>query len=335
MRFFAKLFLFASLVAAGPAWSAPEGAAEFMKKSVAAQKWDQLLTAYRGSLTPLVFKELTALVEGLPYPTIRTRRGSLWISNENGEHMTVVLLQKDGEVLLNGKAWKLDPLATPAVEVKRIADLLGGGARASVMDLVVPSAHAGGGLGMTMGVAAAAYASSATWKAEACARKDIPDSMVGTCTLMGVSMSEKKPIDSKATDPKKLLPIKLVCPQQQKDPLILISKNQEGDSEKIVVEFDGDSVVQTSYEVAPKGYAFTQIFKYSFRGKSDEKIRPYAEKLVEQGNELRKNVCIKDPENKEKKWERYNLVLSANAKSLQVSSAEIETPNTRGSKSGL
>ncbi|MGE3260937.1 MAG: hypothetical protein AB7K68_04070 [Bacteriovoracia bacterium] len=275
-----------------------------------------------------MLKELTALTQDADFPKMRAQRGRLLISNENGEHLTVVFFQKDGAVTFNGKEWKIQPLATPEAEVKRITEILT--SRNALFDFVVPSAFAGG-MSMTKGVAAAAYASAAAWKGLNCAMPQLSDEALRTCPLMAVGMQGLTPLDPKAPiNSDTVYPIKLKCPADNNGILELTLKRRDGSADKLEIDYSNGNTNSVSLSVAENSNPYKVFFKVKASEAAQSKFAEDALWVLKQGDAFNQRVCTSNEVRK-----RFNELANANAIELQKSTSLQYDNEYKKSSSGI
>jgi hypothetical protein len=329
MRFITKAFIISAALISTTSFATDTTGETFAKTISNASSWKQLLASFKPDLNPLVAKELAVITQDLPFPTFRVRKGSLMISNENGEHMTLMFFKKNGAVTLNGKEWTIRPLATPEAEVQRLVEMLNAKADVSLMELVIPSAHAGG-LNLSTSVAAATYASATAWKGQACKQEDISQELIASCSLMAVLM----PVPGNSSSdigPTTYLSTQLKCPAENGGVLELISKNQKGTTAKIQVSFASGKPPFVFLALAPKDSAFKQILSVNPESNLSDEERVKADKIKHQGDTLMKSVC------QGSKSERTNFYqeVEENVTFLQTRASNEEPSTEKKSSSGL
>lgn len=320
MQFFAKLSALL-ILCSSTALAATESGGEFAKKLASAAKWDHLLKTVQPHLNPLVFKELSVLTNDLPFPTMRVRQDKLMISNENGEHVTIVLFKKNGAVTFNGKEWKLNPLATPAAEVERISRIFEQKYHTSFLDFVVTPAHAAGG--MTAGVAAAAYAGSAAWKGQACKEADISKELRGECAVMAVAM-QPMPFDSSvAPVSKDYYPIEMSCPNRGTGTLSVVYKLMSGAAIKTEVTYQNSAYSEISVATAEPSSSFSNVLRGKIEDQSTQRLKDIAQATKNQSDALLRNVCFASkPE-----FDRHMSMVAENKRMFRSSSASDVIPS--------
>lgn len=328
MRLLTKVFLLALVANSGLAFAAEVTSETFSKKIASTGKWDQLLTGFRDSLNPLVLKELTALTQDADFPKMRVQTGRLLISNENGEYLTVVFFQKDGAVTFNGKEWKIQPLATPEAEVKRITEILT--TRSALLDFVVPSAFAGG-MSMTKGVAAAAYASAAAWKGLNCAMPQLSDEALRTCPLMAVGMQSLTPMNPNIPITQDTrFPTNLKCPAENNGKLELILRKINGKATRLEVSYKAD--IPTSITIFEKDSA--SPFVERIRVTPEEPVSSEHQSAIRWAK-LQSEVLVEEVCKSEESRKRFKDLATANSVQLNKTSSNEDGSGTNRSSTGL
>ncbi|MGZ3696046.1 MAG: hypothetical protein ACXWQO_18470 [Bdellovibrionota bacterium] len=331
MRLIVNLFV-VSLLALSTAFAVEASPGELFAKKVAnTENWNKFLAGFQANLNPLVLKKLTTITNDLPFPMMQVRKGKLMISNENGEHMTLMFFKKNGAVTLNGKEWVNRPLATPEAEVARIMELLNGGANVSFMDFVVPSAQAAG-LGMSKSVAAAAYASSMAWKGEACKQEDTSDDLNASCMLMAVAMRSPTPINpNMPVGPHSYYATDLTCPAKKGGNMIFVMKNKAGWTALITTEYSVDRATKIKMTLAEQGKAPLTSLDTSLDAEMTPADKETAGNLKRQSDHLLREVCQGSPDDQN----QFKELVLAN-KALFSSQASTENPiSDKKSGSGL
>jgi hypothetical protein len=206
-----------------------------------------------------------------------------------------------------------DTLVAAAYTLPRIIEYLEGGeARNSLIDTLLPTAHATGAVG-AFSLSATTYANSAALKAEACQEDEFSDELAGTCSLMAVSMKGVRSSD----DPEELLPISLKCPSENKGTLELIKMNRQGILSRLQITYKNGEVtiITVGIAEADRDDAYRMSFRINMLSPEDADEKEYGEAVAKMGNSLRDDVCAGSREERD----RYFSLLKANATKLRTS----------------
>jgi hypothetical protein len=309
-----KISLVLALVSI-PALAAPQ-VSEHERALQKASKWADVTAQLKGRLPSNVVKEFSEFAAGVEFPSSRRIKNKLVLTQNDGTKVTIEY-KKDGAISLNGKDWKLKPLATVEEEVTRLALFLNGEKKAeSSLFGLVPAAQAGGA--GSLGAAAAAFAGANAWKAESCGEEEIQGDLVNDCPLMAVKM---RPILVKAkavTDPEKLMPVNLKCPADNRGVLELVSKNLNGQSERIKVKYDGKKPVAVTVDMAERSAAFEEFFSVDIFNSTEDYEIESAKAMFKVTNPLLEGVCL----GTKKAKKRYFAALEANRSDLSTQSSQ-------------
>lgn len=275
-----------------------------------ASKWSDVTAQLKGRLPSNVVKEFADFAKGEEFPSTRRIKNKLVITESDGTKVTIEY-KKDGAISLNGKDWKLKPLATVEEEVSRLALFIAGEKKASAGFFgLLPAAQAGGAA--MGGAAIAAFAGANAWKAESCGEKELSGDLVNDCPLMAVKM---QPILVKAeAGPTKngMYPIQLKCPAENSGRLELVHKSKDGDSRRTRVLFKKNTPAELQIEVAPAGGSFEEIYPSGNELSESQKAKVW-EKAVESISSIYSEVCSGPQENKK----RFLAKLKANEADLR------------------
>jgi len=278
-----------------------------MKSLTSATKWDELTKEVEARFPKLIADEFKAATKDLPFPTVRSYKGSLVVTDSSGARITLAF-KKDGVALLNGKPMVIQPLGTVEAEVKRLA--AGGVKTSSLFQYLLPEAHAGAALGL--GLAAFAFAGADNHKAEACAAIELSEDLTQSCPLMGVGMVIKasaKDSLNKSTKPLKTVGLK--CPATNAGILDLLRKNNDGIYARLRFKVVDGKITKSIAEFSEKGGAFEvyNVFDVQNPSKSADMAEGYS--AIKEATPLLEKVC-NNPEG----LARFNTLIESNKKSL-------------------
>jgi hypothetical protein len=191
MRNIFFIFLGLSVLAAGSltaraAESAIEGQA-LAKTFAHATQWKDLWKEIHGWLPESVVKEFETAAAGEEVPDIRYDKGRLLVADGGGTHIRVTF-GRAGTIFLNGKEWKLKPLASVKGEVQRLGGEKPSPGEAGFLDLLLPNAYASTASPATALVLAEA---AARWKAVACRGDNLSPELTRECVLMAVAIKQR------------------------------------------------------------------------------------------------------------------------------------------------
>lgn len=279
-----------------------------VKAITAATSWSEVIAQVEGRFPKLIADELRAATKDLPFPTIRSYRGQLVVTDAAGGRMTLAF-GKDGTALLNGKPLHIRPLATVDAEVKRLA--AGGEKSVSLLQYLIPDAQAAGLIGS--GMAALAFSGSNAWKADACAEEDLSDELTQTCPLMGVGMvqlASAREATERSKKPYK--PISLKCPNVNGGTLEIIKKNEDGLTVRNTYKYKDGQVTFMLIEAAEPGKKFEVLKKIDVMQPADDEARGMVTSGLNAITPVNEKVCNGSSENQS----RFSAMLDSNRKLL-------------------
>jgi hypothetical protein len=280
-----------------------------------ASKWSDMTAQLKGRLPSNVVKEFADYAKDIEFPFSRRIKNKLVLTQGDGTKVTIEY-KKDGAISLNGKDWKLKPLATVEEEVTRLALFLNGEKKTeSSLFGLMPAAQAGG-VG-ALGAAAAAFAGANAWKAESCGEEELQGDLVNDCPLMAVKMRPILVKVRRIEDPELYLPVSLKCPADNRGTLELISKNIEGKADRIRISVNKKlKPVVVTAAVADKGGQFEDYISVDLSSTKDESEIEFGRTVYRRNESLLREVCNGPKRNKE----RYYASLASNRTDLSQSS---------------
>lgn len=293
-----------------------------------ASKWSDLTAQLKGRLPSNVVKEFADFAKDEEFPSARRIRNKLVITESDGTKV-VIEYKKNGTIALNGKEWKLRPLATVEEEVSRLALFINGETKASSGFFgLVPAAQAGGAA--VGGSAVAAFAGANAWKAESCGEEALSGDLVNDCPLMGVGM---QPIlaSAKIDDTEKLMPVQLKCPAENSGIFELISKNKIGQVERIRVQYTSDKPRKISVEAAEKAATFEEYFSVDLTSSKEADQIDFGNSVIQRISPVAKEVC----NGSKKQKSRYLAALKANREDLNQSAKSDDASEEKGAIEAL
>ena len=304
-----------------PAASA-DANADLLRAFKDAKKWDDVLGQLKGVLPTNVQEEFKLAVKDQPFPTIRVTKEGLMLLQSDGSKMTLKF-GKDGKAYVNGKEWRLKPLATVEAEVKRLGESAAaeGGKRASVFSFLMPTAVAGPAF--SAGAAAVAAATSSRWRAEACKGEELADELEHDCPQMAVGMLPVVKVADKKPAPKVFKPISMKCASQNGGTFEIQSKSADNSISRVRIKFEKGvaSAVQVSSWEADVG-RFMDTLNTVLPAK-DEDDEFMSKRVLERNKSTYDGVCNGPKE----ELKRFQASLSSNRKEL----ASLDVPGSSGS----
>lgn len=280
-----------------------------------ASKWSDLTAQLKGRLPSNVVKEFADFAKDEEFPSTRRIKNKLVITESDGTKV-VIEYKKNGAITLNGKEWKLRPLATVEEEVSRLALFINGETKASSGFFgLVPAAQAGGAA--VGGSAVAAFAGANAWKAESCGEEELSGDLVNDCPLMAVPMQPILVNTRKVEDAELFLPVSLKCPAENGGTLELISKNISGHAERVRLVYKNDKPIRVSLAAAEKSGSFEEVANINMDKISDDE-KVFAKFSIDKGQPLLNSVCL----GSKKEKSRYFSSLKANRESLMASAPQ-------------
>lgn len=287
--------------------SAMAAPADPMKSLSSAGNWNEAIKQVEARFPKLIADELRVATKDLAYPTIRTFKGELVITDSSGARITLAF-KKDGVALLNGKPLMIKPLATADSEVKRIGSAED--KKVSLADYLLPDAFAGAGIGA--GLAAIAFIGADNWKADACAEDELTTKeLTDTCPIMGVGMILKTATTTSFPSDKMKKPFKSIgvkCPAENSGILEHLRKSEEGFVAKIRFKVVDGRFVKAITEVAEPGKGFVVEEALDLETLKNLSLR---KKLIDQVTPIMENYC-NNPENRK----RLSAIMESNRKQL-------------------
>lgn len=293
--------------------------ADLLRAFKNAKQWDDVLAQLKGVLPTNVQEEFKLAVKDQPFPTIRVSKEGLLLIQSDGSKMALKF-GKDGTAYVNGKEWRLKPLATVDAEVKRLGEQAAGetkSKRASVFSLLMPSAVAGPAF--SAGAAAVASATSARWRAEACKGEELTDGLDHDCPQMAVGMlpivkvAESKPAP-KNDEAKLFKPVSLKCPADNRGVYEIQAKNKEERVTRVRITFangNPTSIVTAAYNKQVGKFVEYENYKLPLKDEDDQYM---AEVILKQNKSVYEGVCNAAPDVKR----RYMASLDSNRKELAM-----------------
>ncbi len=301
MRILASFFLFAlaihssSLLAAKQGLD-PDAQATTLKLSQA-KNWKQLLAETRDLLPGNVVKEMETAAKGLDYPDVRLHRGEMILSEPNGGRLNI-LLDKEGKVFFNGEEWEIRPLATTQAEVDRIVafifDSRAKKRRRSMLEIVLPFAHADDGSSSASGMALAAQMKAMIHKARACGGDNLTEAQSSECAQMAVGMKQEASLPMnppRKISAEEMLPITLSCPRKKGDGVIEeIRKNKQGLRSKIRITYVSGKPTKVHPFMGLARSDFMDLGEVNLKSEEDSTVREGAMEHVTAFKGLKK-IC--------------------------------------------
>jgi hypothetical protein len=301
----------------------PLSPSEFSRRLVSATNWKKLFELADARLPMNIQKELADLSATSTLPELTFRRSELTLKDDNGTHLAI-RFAADGKVFFNNTEWTPRPLSKTSDEVARIQDFIHseGQLHRSMLDCLIPNAFA---LPNAGGVALAAHAATVGWKAESCGGATLSQEQLSSCPLMAVAMRSP----ALPNNPEEWVPISLSCPSPKDNGnFTLISENQNGEAQRIVLLYKSKAVAKVDAAVAPKNQPFDEKGKTSIdlTAPTSKPMQMLATMIINTTNSLNENVCDGPPEAKT----RWDQSAKANRDALHKAAPDNFRPGIPG-----